>query len=134
MMIEVQKSKLGAIEWHARKKNGELFWVDVSLKNSVINGENRIMATVRDITQRKRIEDELRVNELIFSLFMENSPIYIFFKDASIRSLRLSRNFEQMLGKPLNELLGKTMDELFPSDFARKMTADDAKILRRGSL
>jgi PAS domain S-box-containing protein len=134
LMKDARKYDLGVIEWHARKKNGELFWVDVSLKNSVINGENRIMATVRDITRRKQIEDELRVNELIFSLFMENSPIYIFFKDASIRSLRLSRNFEQLLGKPLNELLGKTMDELFPSDFAKKMIEDDTKILYEGKL
>ena len=48
---------------------------------------------------------------------MENSPVYIFFKDDHIRSRRLSRNFEKMLGRPISELLGKTMDELFPSDF-----------------
>ncbi len=121
-------------EWHSKKKNGELFWVEMSLKKTVISGVVRLMATARDITRRKRIEDELRTTEEIFSLFLENSPIYIFFKDASIRSLRLSRNYEQMIGKPLNELLGKSMDELFPSDFARKMTADDMRILEEGKL
>ena len=56
----------------------------------------------------------------------------MFFKDTDIRSIRLSRNYEQMLGRPLDELLGKTMDELFPSDLAKDMVADDQRILAEG--
>jgi PAS domain S-box-containing protein len=63
---------------------------------------------------------------------MLNSPIYVFFKDSEIRSLKLSKNFEQMLGRPLEELLGKTMYDLFPSDFAAKMIDDDKRILNEG--
>ncbi len=68
----------------------------------------------------------------IFEHFMENSPIYVFIKDEEIRSLYLSRNYEKMLGKPLEELLGKTMDELFPSALAKRMIADDMRILNEG--
>jgi len=132
LMVKTLESETELFEWRAKKKNGELFWVEVSLKYTVINGERRIMATISDITRRKKVEDELRKNEEIFTLFMEYSPIYIFFKDASIRSLRLSRNYEEMLGRPLNELIGKTMDELFPSDLAKKMMADDMEILNGG--
>jgi PAS domain S-box-containing protein len=56
----------------------------------------------------------------------------VFFKDDGLRSLRLSKNYETMLGKPFSELLGKTMDELFPSDFAKNMIADDIKIMKEG--
>ena len=87
-----------------------------------------------DITEQKNTEDTLRRSEQIFNQFLEYSPIYVFFKDVNIRSLRLSRNFEQMLGRPLHELLGKNMDELFPSEFARKMVADDIRILKEGKL
>jgi PAS domain S-box-containing protein len=85
-----------------------------------------------DITEQKNTEDTLRRSEQIFNQFLEYSPIYVFFKDSEIRSLKLSRNYEQMLGKPMSELLGKTMDELFPSDFAKKMIADDIRILNEG--
>jgi len=74
----------------------------------------------------------LRESEQIFREFMEHSPIYIFFKDENIRALRLSRNYEAMLGKPLEELLGKSMDELFPSQLAKSMVADDLRILKEG--
>jgi PAS domain S-box-containing protein len=68
----------------------------------------------------------------LFEQFMENSPIYVFFKDDQIRAIQLSHNYEKMLGKSLQELLGKTMDDLFPSDLAKSMIADDKLILEEG--
>ncbi|MFA6467657.1 MAG: PAS domain S-box protein [Bacteroidota bacterium] len=88
---------------------------------------------VRSIEEeRLRTFDALQETELIFSQFMEHSPIYVFFKDDQMRSLRLSRNFEQMLGRPLDESIGKSMDELFPSELAKKMIEDDKRILKEG--
>jgi len=97
--------------------------------HSNINKSNYIL---KDMTEQRKAEEALLESEEIFSYFMENSPIYIFFKDPDTRSLRLSKNYEQMLGRPLNELLGKTMDDLFPSDLAKKMIQDDLKILNDG--
>jgi PAS domain S-box-containing protein len=74
----------------------------------------------------------LRDIETKFRLFLEYVPVYVFFKDDKIRALHLSRNFEQLLGRPLEEQLGKTMDELFPAEFARRMVADDERVLREG--
>ena len=45
-------------DWHARKKGGELFWVEVALKSASISGQRRILALVRNITERKRMEAE----------------------------------------------------------------------------
>jgi len=80
----------------------------------------------------KGAETALHVSEQIFREFMEHSPIYVFFKDENIRAVRLSRNYEKMIGKPLEELLGKSMDELFPSELAKSMVADDIRILKEG--
>ena len=81
---------------------------------------------------RLRTETALKESEEIFKQFMDNSPIYVFFKDNHIRPLRLSSNYEKMLGKPIKDLLGKTMDELFPSELAKSMVADDLRILKEG--
>ena len=94
--------------------------------------EQRTHELAEETGGHKRAEEELRESREIFSEFMEHSPIYVFFKDENIRSVRLSRNFETLLGKPLAELLGKSMDELFPSELARSMVADDALILKDG--
>jgi PAS domain S-box-containing protein len=85
-----------------------------------------------NITERKRSEEAQRENEAIFNSFLENCPVYVFFKDETTRPIRLSRNYEQLLGRPIEDLLGKTMDELFPSDLAKKMVEDDLSVLRGG--
>ena len=62
--------------------------------------------------------------EEMFEQLLETSPVYVFFKDKNARAIRLSRNYEKMLGIPLEKLLGKNMNELFPSDLAKTMVAE----------
>jgi diguanylate cyclase (GGDEF)-like protein/PAS domain S-box-containing protein len=47
-------------EWLGKKKSGDLFWTEVSLTASRIGGEGRVLAVVRDITDRKEIEKRLQ--------------------------------------------------------------------------
>jgi len=86
----------------------------------------------QELRQQRQIADELTESEEMFATFLEHNPAYVFFKDEKLRSLRLSRNYEQMLGRPLEEILGKTMEELFPPELAGPMIELDSKILRDG--
>ncbi|MDD2580915.1 MAG: ATP-binding protein [Desulfuromonadaceae bacterium] len=45
-------------EWLSRKKTGELFWSEVSLKKVSMHDYDRIIAVVRDISGRKQSEEE----------------------------------------------------------------------------
>ncbi len=94
--------------------------------------EQKVEMLENKVTELRKVKDELDEANRIFNLFMEHSPVYTFFKDKDIRSIRLSKNYEQMLGRPISEILGKTMDELFPSDLAKNMIADDLRILEKG--
>ena len=94
--------------------------------------EQRVKEMEEEAVRREKTEEALRESEEIFRLFMEHSPVYTFFKDENIRSLKLSRNYEQMLGIPIDELIGKTMDEIFPSNLAKSMIANDKRILKEG--
>ena len=46
-------------EWRAKHKSGRTFWVEVNLKRAKIMGADRVLAVVRDITERKQAEKEL---------------------------------------------------------------------------
>ncbi|MDP3682531.1 MAG: PAS domain S-box protein, partial [Ignavibacteria bacterium] len=94
---------------------------------------SKLAYLVWDMVENKKIENELKESEAIFNAFMENSPIYVFFKDKDIRSKQLSRNYEQMLGKPLDQLINKSMHDLFPSELSQSMIKDDQRILREGN-
>jgi PAS domain S-box-containing protein len=113
-----------------QRKDGTIFYVDIAVSAEIIDGKKCNIGFFTDITERKKTKAVLLENEEIFKSFMEHSPIHVFFKDENIRALRLSDNYEDMLGKPISELLGKTMGELFPSNIAKKMVADDKQILK----
>jgi PAS domain S-box-containing protein len=51
------------VEWLARRKNGEEFWVEVALQRTEIGGKGRILAVLRDVDARKRMEEQLRQSE-----------------------------------------------------------------------
>lgn len=70
-------------EWQARHKTGRLLWTEVNLKKATIGAEDRILATVRDITERKEVESKSK--RLINELFDQSEKIKIVFnsiKDA----------------------------------------------------
>ncbi len=94
--------------------------------------EQKVKTLENEISELRKVKDELNETNKIFNLFMEHNPVYTFFKDKDIRSIRLSKNYEKMLGMPIDEILGKTMDELFPSDLAKSMIADDISVIENG--
>ncbi len=94
--------------------------------------EQKVKMLENEISELRKVKDELNETNKIFNLFMEHNPVYTFFKDKDIRSIRLSKNYEKMLGMPIDEILGKTMDELFHSDLAKSMIADDISVLENG--
>ncbi len=47
-------------EWHAKRFDGSEFWCEVALHSCDIAGNKRVMAAVRDITERKHAEQEIR--------------------------------------------------------------------------
>ncbi|HPO12118.1 MAG TPA: PAS domain S-box protein [Candidatus Hydrogenedentes bacterium] len=58
-MARIQKAAAGEpqqFEWHARDKSDRLFWVEVAMSLAIIDGKKRLIATVRDITERKQAE------------------------------------------------------------------------------
>ncbi len=45
--------------WHARRKDGELFWVEISMLQMAIDGQDKLLVVTHDMTQRKLQEQEL---------------------------------------------------------------------------
>lgn len=113
-------------------KNGSSIPVETRVILGKWNNKDALYGISRDISERIKAEESLKESEDIFQQFMKNSPIYVFFKDENTRALRLSYNYEQFLGKPINELLGKTPEELFPPEMAARINNEDRKILENG--
>jgi PAS domain S-box-containing protein len=51
------------VRWLSKRKNGEVFWCEVTLHFAEIMGQRRRMVSIRDITTRVRNEEALRAQE-----------------------------------------------------------------------
>jgi PAS domain S-box-containing protein len=64
-------------EWKSRRKNGEEFWVDINLLYRTLGDHKRILAVVRDITQRKEAEEKLKYQYAFETLITSISTNFI---------------------------------------------------------
>ena len=119
----VELIKQGAADYILKDR---LIRLPIAIQQALEKAQEKVM--------NESLTFKLQYNEQIFSAFMEHIPIYVFFKDENIRTIRLSKNYETMLGKPMHELIGKNMNDLFPSELAKKMVADDMRILKEGRM
>lgn len=85
-------------EWQAKRKNGELFWIELALKFSKIGNSERFISVVRDITERKRMNEVLIQNEKMLSIggiaagmaHEINNPLAGVIQNANLLSRRLT--------------------------------------------
>ncbi len=81
-LMEAKEKGEVSFEWKSKRKNGEIFWSEVSLKRANILGVERILAFVNDIDNRKKKEKEAAKAMALFHTLAQNSPVGIFRTDA----------------------------------------------------
>ncbi|MFW5803953.1 MAG: PAS domain-containing sensor histidine kinase, partial [bacterium] len=100
-------------EWKILKKNGEIIPVEISLKFAKIKGEDRILAVLRDITERKILEQAVVESENRFRELFEEAAdgIFIGYADGIIREV--NNSLCELLGYSKNEIINKNLEILF---------------------
>lgn len=99
---------------------------------TVADGPDETLVLVRDITERRQAEDDLRQTQARFQTFMDNSPTLVFLKDAQGRFLYLNKTFEETLNVKLDDLEGKTDFAWLSPDAAARVRLSDRIVLESG--
>lgn len=94
-------------EWRAKNKSGILFWVEVNLKRVVIGGKFRLLAVVRDITERKRAEDAMKESKEFFEKVVNTAKALIVGLDISGKIVIFNAHCEDVTGWKREEAMGK---------------------------
>jgi PAS domain S-box-containing protein len=122
---KIRKAKQGEpqlFEWKAKDRTGRLFWVEVNLRLVSLNGDQRVLAAVRDISARKEAEERLRESEELSRLVAENVTDLIAVLDLDGRRLYNSPSYAEILGDP-EQLRGtESFVEIHPEDRERIKT------------
>jgi diguanylate cyclase (GGDEF)-like protein/PAS domain S-box-containing protein len=93
------------------------------------------VATMEDVTERQRLEQERDRNYAFLSQILDHIPSQITVKDARDRRYLLANSVAaEQFGVPREQIAGKTASDLFPQHSADIINADDEKTLASGSM
>ncbi len=117
------KKEIMNFENRYRHKDGTYRWIEW---RSYPYG-NSIYASARDITDRKRAEQELRDSEERMRLFIQHAPAALAMLDTELRYIAASRRWRADYHLGDRDLLGHSHLEIFP-----ELTEEIRGVLRRG--
>jgi PAS domain S-box-containing protein/putative nucleotidyltransferase with HDIG domain len=111
------------VSYRVQRKDGSLAWFETSyraLRDPQTSAISEIHAASRDITARRKAEDELRANEDRFRSLVQNSYEIILVLSAEGKIIYESPSTTRILGYLPGKLLGQTPDFLVhPDDLPR---------------
>ena len=103
-------------EFTGLRKNGQEFPVEVAFGEIVTESGHSFTGFIRDVSARKRVEENLRRSEQRWRAVFENSAIGVALTDMTGRFLATNSAYQQMLGFSEEELTKLTFLELTLED------------------
>ena len=121
-------------EFRFVRTDGEVLWIQSHV--TVFAGPDgkaaRLVAALRDISDRIRSEVALRNSEQRLRALLDGIPDRAWMKDTQGRYIALNRSESIALGLPAEAVLGRTVLEFRPRDQAERVMAEDAKVMAEG--
>ncbi|AKB56844.1 PAS domain S-box protein [Methanosarcina barkeri] len=116
------------LEYRFRRKDGEYIHVEdhgICLQKGNYR-TNKVLGIMKDITERKRIEEELRKSEERFRLALRGSSIVMFSQDLE---LRYTWVYNPAPGFKIEDVLGKRDYEIYQPEDAELFTSIKRQVL-----
>ncbi|WP_243312739.1 PocR ligand-binding domain-containing protein [Fundidesulfovibrio agrisoli] len=118
--IEVmRKATVGepqTLEWNARKRSGELFWIEVSCRVARFGQQDRLIVSARDISDRKRAQELMQREKAFSEAVMDSIPGLLYVYDDQGRLVRWNKKHSELTGYTDEELSRMTLFDWYKDD------------------
>jgi PAS domain S-box-containing protein len=114
-----------------RRRDGSTFPVEVNITYVRLN-RDYIVAVVRDVSERRRAEEELQRTANLLRAVADETTDAVFVKDRNGRYLLMNEAAARFVGKSAAEVVGKDDTDLFDPDGARRLMEQDRQVMESG--
>jgi len=130
-MASKAQAEKWALEYRLRQANGS--YADMHDRGYFIRDAEgkplRAVGAVTDITERKRIEEELRRGKEQLQSILDKTPSVVNVKDLEGRYIFVNHWYEVFAGVPADQIIGKTSHDLFPEHVANEHQAHNDMVI-----
>jgi len=114
------------------RKDGTIFYADISSTCQVIKGRKYAVGFFADVTDRKIAEDDLRKSEAHFRVLVKTIPDLVWLKDKEGVFLACNPIFESLMGAGEADIIGKTDYDFVEKELADFFGENDRKAMAVG--
>ena len=104
----------------------------LSGKIITLRGENCGIVIIKDISDRKKVQEALRLSEARLQAFLQNSPAIMFMKDLDGRYVLINKQFEENFNITQDQVIGKTDYDFLSTKIAETFIQHDQQALAKG--
>ncbi len=105
---EMLKGKRSSFyEYRMVTKTGDIRWIIETVTPVLFEGEWATLGSSLDITDRKKMEDELRASEIRYRTIIENTGTAMLIVEDDMSISMMNSGFEDMVGYSVSEVVGK---------------------------
>ncbi|MFG6463426.1 PAS domain S-box protein [Roseateles sp. DXS20W] len=94
--------------WQSRRKDGSLFWSEVSISCYRRGEQLRLVSTTRDVTERKLLETQSQAFQNLITQMFQNLPVAVLAVDTQHRVTFWNAEMERLTGRSAEEMVGST--------------------------
>ena len=115
-------------------------WIGGKLQHEevrvVVSGENEVLFMIRDISDRKQLEEDLSQANRFLDSIVANIPLALFVKDVQNewRYILWNQAAEKLYGVSQAEAIGRNSYDFVDAEQANHFLSEDLKILEQGTL
>ena len=104
-------------EVKAQRKNGSIFSMELGVNEMAVSGERMFVGTIRDISDRKKAEEELRDNQAKLQAIVDNTVDGLITIDEKGHIETFNKACERIFGYKADEVIGQNVKILMPAPY-----------------
>ncbi len=127
----LKKGYIENFETRFKRKNGEIFWIQMSAVRIVSDNRETAFISFLDIDAKKKLENELKENEQRYRLLAENADDVIWTIDTNGKFTYISPSVERLRGYTPDELINQSISSALTPKSAKSIEEDIKLLLEK---